>query len=107
MEGWSSGAAFLVVEQVQVEIHLAREFRLERADFQVEGDERLEEAVVEEQVDEILLLPEREPVLAADETEAVAEFEQEGLQAGDEPVFEFAFLARRGEGRGTRGCRNS
>ena len=37
-------------------------------------------------------LPEGEAVLAADEAEAVAEFEQEGLQAGDEAVFEFAFL---------------
>ena len=47
--------------------------------------------MVEEEIDEILLLPEGDPVLAADEAEAVAEFEQEGLQAGDEAVFEFAF----------------
>ena len=66
--------------------------RLERADLQIEGHQRLEEAVVEEQINEILLLPQREPVLAADEAEAVAEFEDEGLQPGDEPVFEFALL---------------
>ena len=38
--------------------------------------------------------PKRQPVLAADEAEAVAEFEQERLQTGDQPVFEFAFLDR-------------
>ena len=36
--------------------------------------------------------PEGQPVLAADEAEAVAEFEEERLQAGDQPVFEFALL---------------
>ena len=30
-------------------------------------------------------------MLAADEAETVAEFEQEGLQASDEATFEFAF----------------
>ena len=91
-DGWLVAvAAFPVVEQVQVEIHLSRELRFEGADFEVEGDEGLEEAVVEEEVDEILLFPEGDPVLAADEAEAVAEFEQEGLQARDEAGFEFAF----------------
>jgi len=89
--GLVAGAALLVVEQVQIEIHLAGKLRLEGADFEVEGDEGLEEAVVEEEVDEILLFPEGDPMLAADEAEAVAEFEQEGLQARDEAVFEFAF----------------
>ena len=53
----------LVVEQVEVEIHLARELRLEGADLEIEGDERLEEAVIEEQINEILLLAQREAVL--------------------------------------------
>ena len=33
-------------------------------------------------------------MLAADETEAVAKFEQEGLQPRDQAVFEFTFLDR-------------
>ena len=82
MEGWSSGAAFLLVEQVQVEVHLAGVFRLERPDLQFEGHQCFQEAVVEQEVDEILLAPERQAVLAADETEAVAELEQEIPQAG-------------------------
>lgn len=48
-------------------------------------------STLQEEIDEILLLPEGDPVLAADEAEAVAEFEQEGLQAGDEAVFQFTF----------------
>lgn len=89
--------AFLVVEQVQVEIHLARELRLEGADLEIEGDERLEEAVVKEEVDEILLFPESNAMLPADEAKAVAEFEQEGLQARDEAFFKFPFLDRLAE----------
>ncbi len=85
-------ATLLVVEQVEVEIHLARELRLEGADFEVERHKGLEEAVIEEEVDEILLFPKGDAVLATDEAKAVAEFEQEGLQAGNEPVFEFAFF---------------
>ena len=48
--------------------------------------------MVEEQVDEILLLSQRQPVLAADKAEAVAEFEKERLQAGDQPVFQLPLL---------------
>jgi len=59
---------------------------LERADFQIEGDESAEKAVVEEQVNKILLLPERKPVLPADKAEAVTKFQEEGLQPGGEPV---------------------
>ena len=92
-----AGGAFFVVQKIQIEIHLARELRLEGADFEIECDERLEEAVVKEEVDEILLFPKRDAMLATDETKAVAEFEKEGLQARDEPVFEFPFLDRLAE----------
>jgi hypothetical protein len=60
----------------------------------IERHQRPEEAVIEKQINEILLLAEREPVLAADEAETVAEFEEEHLEAGDQPVFEFALLDR-------------
>lgn len=50
--------------------------------------------MIEKQIDEIFLLSERQPVLTADETEAVAKFEQERLQVGDQAVFQFAFLDR-------------
>jgi len=91
------GAALFVVEEVQVEIHLARELRLEGADLEIEGDKDLEEAVIEEEIDEILFFAKGDAVLAPDEAKAVAEFEQEALQTGDEPVFEFAFFHRLAE----------
>jgi len=56
---WIAGAAFPVVEQIQVEIHLAGVFRLERADPQFERHQGLEEAVVEEQVNKVFLLAQR------------------------------------------------
>ena len=48
--------AFPVVEQVQVEIHFAGMFGLEGGDLEVEGDQRPEKAVIEEQVYKILLV---------------------------------------------------
>ena len=62
-------------------VHLARELWLEGTDLEIEGDERLEESVIEEEVDEILLFPQGDAVLPADEAKAVAEFKEEGLQA--------------------------
>ena len=40
---------------------------------EVDGNKRLEEAVVKEEVDEILLFPKRDAMLATDETIAVTE----------------------------------
>ena len=82
----------VVSNGVKIEIHLAGKFRLERADLEVKRDQRPEEAVIEQQINEILLLGEPEPVLAADEAKALAEFEDEVPQSFDEPVFENAFL---------------
>ncbi len=59
--------AFLVVQQVQVKVHLAGKLRFERADLQLECHQRLDEPVVEEQVNEVFLLADRQPVLAGAE----------------------------------------
>ena len=40
----------------------------------------------------MFLFAPRDAVLASDEAEAVAEFEQEGLQARDEPILQLALL---------------
>jgi len=93
-EGLVTGAALLVVQEVQIKIHLAGMFGFKWTDLQLEGHQGLEEAVIEKEVDEILLLPQRQPVLAADEAEAVAEFEDEVTQPFDEPFFQCAFLNR-------------
>ncbi len=92
--GLVARSAFGVVEEVQVEVHFARELRLEGAELQLEGHQCLEEAMVEEQVDEILLLSEHEPMLSSDKAEAVAEFQKEGLQAADEAVLQLTLPHR-------------
>ena len=48
--------------------------------------------MIKQQVNEMLLFSEREPVLAADKAEAIAEFEEEVPQPFGQPIFEFAFL---------------
>lgn len=48
--------------------------------------------MVEKQVHEILLFPQREPVLPPDEAEAVAKFQNELLQPRSQPVLQFALL---------------
>jgi len=54
----------------------------------VEGDEGLEEAVVEQEVDGVFLLPCRDPVLATDEAEPVAQLQQELLKPGNQAGLE-------------------
>ena len=48
--------------------------------------------MIEEQVDEVFVAPERDAVLAADETEAVAQLQNEVAQSVDRSIFEFALL---------------
>jgi len=55
-----------------------------------EGDERLEEAVIDRRSMKYSFFPRAIRCWRTDEAEAVAEFEEEGLQARDEAVFEFA-----------------
>ena len=55
MDGLVVRAPFFLVQEVQVEIHLAGVLGLERSDFQIERHQGLEKAVVEEQIDEVLL----------------------------------------------------
>ena len=86
------GSAFIFVQEVEVEVHLAGMLGLKAGDFEVEGDQGFEEAVVEEQIDVVVLLAKDQAVLASDETKTVTEFQDESLKVRDEAVFEFAFL---------------
>src|SRR5262249_6123286 len=66
----------------------------ERPDLQVKRHQRLEKAVVEKQVHEILLVPKRQPVLSPDKAKAVAQFQDELLQPPDQVILQLAFLQR-------------
>jgi len=74
-----------------LEIHLAGILRRERPDLEIEGDEGLEEPVVEKEIAVVFFATEDEPVLAPDETKAVAQRQNEGTQARDKPVLQLAF----------------
>lgn len=81
------------IEQIEVEVHLAGVLRLELADFQFDRHQALEEAMVEEQIDEVLLRSSHHPILAADEAEAIAELQDEIPQLRDQAIFQFALAA--------------
>jgi len=50
--------------------------------------------VVKQQIDEVLLIPKDEPVLPADEAEAIAQFEDEALEFVDKPVLQLPLTNR-------------
>jgi hypothetical protein len=66
--------------------------RLERPCLQVDGDKAAQLAVVEEQVDVEILAADLEVMLAADEREAFAKFEQQVLDTGDQGALDLAFV---------------
>ena len=70
----------VAIEPAQVELHLAFVLGLEGADFQVDGDEPAELAVVEDEVDVEVFAVDLQALLARHEAEAAAELEDERLQ---------------------------
>lgn len=46
--------------------------------------------MVEEQIDEVVLLPQQQPMLAADEAEAVAQLQDEILELVDQVILQLA-----------------
>src|SRR5690606_13543863 len=86
------GCAFLVIEQIQVEIHFSCMLGFEGSDLEIKSDQSLQKAVIEKQVYEIFLGTQRQSVLAADKAETIAELENKLLQSAYEPVFKFPFL---------------
>ncbi len=63
----------LLVDCVEVEVHLAHVLSLEGTDLQVDHDEPAQRVVVEEQVEEELLLADEQGALPPTEGEAGAE----------------------------------
>ena len=81
-----------VVHHVAVEVHLAGVLGLEGAFLQVDDHEAAQAQVVEQQVDVEVLLADVEVILPPDEGEALAEFQQELLQVGQQAGFQFALV---------------
>jgi len=80
---------FLVVADVAVE--LAEVFVLEGIVFQFDQHVALEDAMVEDEIDEEVFAADQQAFLPGFEAEAVAEFEQEVLQPVEQRVFALAF----------------
>lgn len=72
-------------------------FGFEFVDFEFKGDEALEFAVVEEEVDEEVAVADLETVFLTEEGEVASEFEDEVAEAADEGGFEVAFGVVGGE----------
>ena len=66
--------SFLLIEHVEVEVHLAGVFWLEWPRFQFKSNQRLEKAMIEQQIDEILLVAQGQAMLPSHEAEAIAQF---------------------------------
>lgn len=77
---------------VEVGVELARVLVAEGTDLEFDEDVALEDAVVEDEVDEEVVVADEESLLAGFEAEAVAEFEEEGLEVIEEGGFEFLLL---------------
>ncbi len=85
------GFLFVFGEPAEVEFHLAFVFVAEVAEFEVDGDQAFEFAVVEEEVDVEVVVVDLEAFLAGDEAEACAEFEEELFDVAEDGVFEVFF----------------
>ena len=91
MGGLSPSTFFLVGEVAEVEVHLADVVVLHVAQLQVDEHKAAQDAVVEDQIDLVMAVVDRHPVLPANEGEALAEFQKKGLEVVAEHGFELGF----------------
>ena len=92
----------VAVEGLQVELQLAKVFGLELDDFEFKRDQAVERPVEEEQVECEVPPADLERILAADEAEVAAEFDQELLELFDQAPLQVGLRSVLAEGRGTR-----
>ena len=85
------GGAFLLGKIPHVHVHLPDVLVLHGVLLQVDEDEALEDAVVEDEINPVMDVVHRDWILAPDECEALAEFEQKRLEVVHEPLLEVAF----------------
>ena len=81
-----------VVHGIQIKIHLAGIFRLERADFQINDDEASQLEVIEQEVDVEIVVTDFHVNLPTHEGEAGAEFHEKILKVAEQTGFEFALV---------------
>jgi len=79
-----SRSPFMLVEPAEIKLHLPHVPRLKGLKLQLDGDQAAEEAVIEEQVDEEVVVADTQRVLPSNEREALAELEEEPLDLLDQ-----------------------
>lgn len=82
------GELHLAVVVVHIHLHLAEVLMRGFVELEVDDDVAAEEAIVEDEVHEVVVLIEGEALLAGIEEEAFAEFEEEVLEAIDDGLLE-------------------
>ena len=84
---------------VEVEIHLPGIAVFERSDFQIDEDVATESAVVENEINVVVLPPHGDAFLPGLEAKPVAEFEEEGLEVAEECALKVGFEILRALGQ--------
>ena len=77
-----------VVNGGEIEVHLAGVFRFERPSLQIDDAEAAQLEVVEEQIELEVFAPDFERILATDEGEAGAQFQQELRRCVEQAAFD-------------------
>ena len=89
--GLIAGLHDLVLPAVQVEIHLSGVAMLEGSGLEIDEQMAAEDAVIKDEIDVIVFVADGEPLLPGLETEASAEFEEEGLQVIEQRFLQVLF----------------
>ena len=85
------GLLYVAVEGFEVEFHLAEMLGPELINLEVEGDEALESAMVEQEVEPEVLAAKLQEILLPDKEEIPSQFEEELLEVGHEAGLEIGF----------------
>lgn len=88
------GSAFMLVQPAQVKLHLAFVAGLEFLQLQFDGHQAAQMAVIEQKVKIEVVPTDAHALLALNETEAIAHFEQEGFHFTKNGGFEVFFAVR-------------
>ena len=67
-------------EIAEIQVHLADVVVFDIVDLEIDEDEAAEDAMVEDEIDAVVGVVQRDAVLSADEGEALAKLEEEGLE---------------------------
>ena len=86
-----SGVCPMLPGIIEIQVHLAGIGVREFPGFEINENEAPQAAVKKHQVDAVPFIPDAQALLAGDEGEVVAEFEQEVLKMKNERLFQCAF----------------